>query len=219
MSDDPIRVLLVDDHEVVRIGLRGVLEADPGIVVVAEASSGEQALAAWEVHRPDVVVMDLQMPGMGGVEAIRRLTAQDPEVVALVLTMFEDDDSILAALEAGARGYVLKGAGRDELRTAVRATHNRQATFGAAVADRLLQRVIHPMASSVPFPALSPREQAVLTALAQGLGSAEIGRRLGVTQKTVRNNVSAILAKLAVPDRAAAIELARAAGLGRPASG
>lgn len=211
----PIRVVLADDHEVVRVGLRGVLEADPGITVVAEAASGEQALAACEVHRPDVVVMDLHMPGMGGIEAIRRLTARQPPVVTLVLTMFEDDESVLAALEAGARGYILKGAGREELRSAVRGAHHGQVTFGATVADRLLQRVLGAGSTgSLAFSALTPREHEVLDALARGLGSAAIGQRLGLSEKTVRNRVSMILTKLNVPDRAAAVALARAAGMG-----
>jgi len=217
---EPIRVVLVDDHEVVRVGLRGVLEADPGITVVAEAASGEQALAACEVHRPDLVIMDLHMPGMGGIEAIRRLSARQPPVVTLVLTMFEDDESVLAALDAGARGYVLKGAGRDQLRSAVRAAHHGQVTFGAGVADRVLERVLRAgLPTSQAFSELTPREHDVLDALAAGLGSAAIGRRLGLSEKTVRNRVSMILAKLDVPDRAAAIALARAAGLGGQAPG
>lgn len=214
---EPIRVVLVDDHEVVRVGLRGVLEADPGIAVVAEAASGEQALAACQVHRPDVVIMDLHMPGMGGVEAIRRLTANRAPVVCLVLTMFEDDESVLAALDAGARGYILKGAGREELRAAVRSARHGQVTLGAGVGDRLLARVLQapPPGGPSAFGGLTPREHEVLEAMAAGLGSAAIGHRLGLSEKTVRNRVSMILTKLNVPDRAAAVALARQAGLGR----
>lgn len=141
-------------------------------------------------------------------------------MVALVLTMFEDDESVLAALDAGARGYVLKGAGRDQLRSAVRAAHHGQVTLGAGVADRVLERVLRAgPAGPQAFSQLTPREHEVLDALAAGLGSAAIGRRLGLSEKTVRNRVSMILAKLNVPDRGAAIELARAAGLGGRVSG
>lgn len=213
MSAGVTRIVVVDDHELVRTGLRGVLSADDGFAVVGEAADGHQALAAVEVHRPDLVVMDLQMPGMGGIEATRRIAAGYPATAVLVVTMFDDDDSVFAAVRAGARGYVLKGAGRDELRAAVRSVASGQAVFGPGVAARVLDRMARPATASSAFPQLTPRERAVLEGLVADLGPAAIGRRLGVAEKTVRNNVSSILTKLQVTDRAAAVVAARAAGM------
>jgi DNA-binding NarL/FixJ family response regulator len=215
VTNTPIRVLVVDDHELVRAGLRGVLAADPAIDVVGEASDGVQAVAAVEVHHPDVVVMDLQMPGMGGIEATRRILAARPGTAVLVLTMFDDDDSVFAALRAGARGYLLKGARRDELRAAVVGVVSGQAVFGAGVAARVLDRMTGRSERDDIFPELTPREHEVLTHLVDGCSSAIIAQRMGIADKTVRNNVSSVLTKLHVTDRAAAIDRARRAGIGQ----
>jgi DNA-binding NarL/FixJ family response regulator len=214
VSDAPIRVLVVDDHELVRTGLRGVLGGDPDIEVVAEASDGAQALAAVEVHHPDVVVMDLQMPGMGGVEATGRIRALRPGTAVLVLTMFDDDDSMFAAIQAGARGYLLKGARREELRAAVIGVAAGQAVFGPGVAARVLDQMSGLSETPDAFPSLTPREQQVLEHLVAGLDPVAIAPRMSVAEKTVRNTISSVLTKLHVVDRAAAIERARAAGWG-----
>lgn len=219
VSDEQIRVVIVDDHELVRAGLRGVLDGDPAITVVAEASDGVQALASVRMHSPNVVVMDLQMPGMGGVEATRRITTEHPDVAVLVLTMYDDDDSVFAALRAGARGYLLKGSRRSELRAAVVAVAERQSIFGPGVADRILERTFEPFPTANRFPSLTPRESDVLNALSEGHQPAEIARQLHITEKTVRNNIATILTKLQVTTRAAAIQLARDGRNERPPPG
>ena len=215
MTEAPIRVLVVDDHELVRDGLRGVLDADPSIEVVAEASDGVQAVAAVEMHRPDVVVMDLQMPGMGGIEATRRILAARPGTAVLALTMFDDDDSVFAALRAGARGYLLKGARRDELRAAVMGVFAGQAVFGAGVAARVLDWMTGRSERVDVFPELTPREREVLTHLVDGRTPVTIAQRMGIADKTVRNNISSVLTKLHVADRATAVDRARRAGIGQ----
>ena len=207
----PLRVVVVDDHELVRSGLRQVL--NDGIEVVAEAADGIGALAAVEQHRPDVVVLDLQMPGMGGIEATRRIRALPDAPAVLVLTMFDDDDSVFEAVRAGARGYVLKGAPGAEVRSAVRAVGGGQAVLGPGVADRVLAWAASGGTSVLPD--LTPRELDVLALLADDLAPVTIARRLGLSEKTVRNNISLLLTKLGVPDRAAAGAAARSAGLHR----
>ncbi len=218
-TQTPVRVVVVDDHELVRAGLRGVLGSDPAIDVVAEAADGIQALAAVEVHHPDVVVMDLQMPGMGGIEATRRILAARPGTAVLALTMFNDDDSVFAAVQAGARGYLLKGTRRDELRAGVAAVAAGHAVFGPGVAARVLERMVAPVERDEAFPELTPREREVLGHLVAGLQTPAIASRMGVADKTVRNNISSLLTKLHVVDRAAAIDQARRSGVGerRPA--
>lgn len=215
MTSTPIRVLVVDDHELVRAGLRGVLDADPSIAVVAEASDGVQAVAAVEMHHPDVVVMDLQMPGMGGIEATRQILASRPGTAVLALTMFDDDDSVFAALRAGARGYLLKGARRDELRAAVVGVFAGQAVFGPGVAARVLDRMTGRSESDDVFSELTPREREVLSHLVDGRKTVTIAQRMGIADKTVRNNISSVLTKLHVADRAAAVDRARRAGVGQ----
>ncbi|HEX3930119.1 MAG TPA: response regulator transcription factor [Nocardioides sp.] len=210
---DPIRVLIVDDHDLVRAGLVGVLSGEKGFQVVAEAADGKQALEAALRHRPDVVVMDLEMPRMGGVAATREILRALPETGVVVLTMYDDDDSVLAALRAGARGYLLKGAGRGELRSAVVAAAEGHSVFGGAVAAKVVGRAtIDPAGPAIP--GLTKREHDVLAAMADGLSPAAIGVRLDVSPKTARNNISMILTKLGVNDRSEAVALARRAGLG-----
>lgn len=212
MTSDPLKVLVVDDHELVRTGLRGVLSINEGFDVVAEASDGVQALAAMDLHHPDVVVMDLQMAGMGGIEATRRIIERRPTTAVLVVTMFDDDDSVFAAMAAGASGYVLKGADRDELKSAVRSVGLGQVVLGPGVAQKVLRRMERPT-TETRFPELTGREREILELMVAEVGLHEIGRRLDIAEKTVRNNVSSILSKLQVTDRAMAVRAARDAGM------
>lgn len=210
---DPIRVLIVDDHDLVRAGLVGLLSDGKGFQVVGEAADGKQAVEAALRHRPDVVVMDLEMPRMGGVAATSEILRALPETGVVVLTMYDDDDSVLAALRAGARGYLLKGAARGELRSAVVAAAEGHAVFGAAVAAKVVGRATAEPAGPA-IPGLTKREHQVLTAMVDGLSPAAIGVRLAVSPKTARNHISMILTKLGVNDRSEAVDVARRAGLG-----
>jgi DNA-binding NarL/FixJ family response regulator len=218
MSPDALRLLVADDHPVFRAGLRLLLESldDFDIEVVGECENGEQALAAAIELSPDVIVMDLQMPGLGGIETTRRVVAAAPHVRVLVLTMFDDDNSVFAALRAGAHGYVLKGAGQEQLARAIRAVSEGESIFSPAIAKRVIESFARPGASRGPlvFPELTDREREVLDLIARGLANPEITRRLVLSPKTVRNHVSNILAKLQARDRSAAIVRAREAGLG-----
>lgn len=216
-----LRVVLVDDHPMVREGLRAVLEHLGGAEVVGEAGDGEEAVRVVGDTRPDVVVMDLTMPGLSGIEATRRLVDADPGLGVLVLTMSEDDASVFAALRAGARGYVLKGASGTELLAAVGSVARGEAVYGAAVAGRIRRFLTEGLdrglpADPSPFPELTAREREILDLLADGLANADIARTLFLSPKTVRNIVSAVYAKLQVADRAQAVVRARQAGLGTP---
>jgi DNA-binding NarL/FixJ family response regulator len=212
-----IRVLLVDDHPVFRRGLNALLVSLGTIDVVGEAATGEDAVALAEHLQPDVVVMDLHMPGLGGVEATRRITATVPTTGVLVLTMLEDDDSVFAAMRAGARGYLVKGADTPEVIRAITAVADGEAIFGAPVAKRVLTFLTRPLSAYDQhlFPDLSTREREVLDLIAAGHANTDIAQRLFLSPKTVRNLVSSIFAKLQVADRAHAIVRARSAGLGR----
>jgi DNA-binding NarL/FixJ family response regulator len=214
----PVRVLVADDHPIFRDGLRSALDSRPEVVVVGEASDGHSAVDACQRLRPDVVLMDLSMPGQGGLEAIRALASTPDPPAVLVLTMHEDDDSLLAAVRAGASGYLLKGADREHIVRSVEAVARGEAVFGPGVATRVLAHVGRSTGASVaaPFPQLTTREHEVLDLVAQGLGNQAIARRLFLSDKTVRNTVSTIVAKLQAEDRGGAIARARARGLGRP---
>jgi DNA-binding NarL/FixJ family response regulator len=218
VSGDPLRLLIADDHPAFRAGLRLLLESldDFEVEVVGEAENGEQALSAVIELSPDVVVMDLQMPGLGGIETTRRVVAAAPHVRVLVLTMFEDENSVLAALRAGAHGYVLKGAGQEQLARAIRAVAEGESIFSPAIAKRVIDSFARSGVSQRPlvFPELTEREREVLDLIARGLSNPEITRQLVLSPKTVRNHVSNILAKLQARDRSAAIVRAREAGLG-----
>jgi DNA-binding NarL/FixJ family response regulator len=209
---DVIRVLLADDHPVFRFGLRALLAAEPGMEVVGEATTGEEAIALADGLMPDVVLMDLNMPGMHGIEATRRITSRHPRTSVLVITMI-DDDSVFAAMRAGARGYILKGEQGEETLRAIRAVAHGEAIFSPSPASRLLDHFAAPSAPTHPFPELSAREVEILTLMAKGYTNNAIANRLFLSPKTVRNYVSSIFGKLEVNDRPAAIIRARAAGL------
>jgi DNA-binding NarL/FixJ family response regulator len=217
MTGTELRVLIADDHPVFRQGLGAIIAGADDMVLVGEAATGLEAVAAVEEHRPDVVLMDLQMPELGGIEATRRIVARRSGVRVLVLTMIEDDDSVFAAVRAGARGYLLKGADRTEVLRAVRAVGAGDAIFGGAVADRLSLLLGEGDPVQRAFPELTERERAVLQRMALGRTNAEIAIELALSLKTVRNHVSNVFTKLRVTGRAQAIVKAREAGLERTA--
>lgn len=214
---NPIRVLVADDHPVFRDGLCTLLELYDEMLVVGTAATGEEAIRTATHARPDVVLMDLRMPGCGGVEATRRIHQSNPDIAVVVLTMMDDDESVFAALQAGARGYLHKEADAEDVRRAVRAAANGDAIFGARLARRLVDyfTAATPPAPPVAFPELTTGERAVLDLIASGLNNSEIAQRLSLSPKTVRNRASAIFGKLRLRDRAEAIARARDAGLGR----
>jgi DNA-binding NarL/FixJ family response regulator len=196
---ETLRILLADDHPMFREGLRFVLGQEPGLEVVAEAADGEEALRLFDEQDPDVVVMDLAMPRVDGLTATRRLTERDARARVLVLTMTEDDESVFAALRAGAGGYLVKGADPDQVVAAVRAVARGHAVFGPHLAGRMATFFSAPRGE--PAPGLSAREAEVLELLAEGMTNPEIGRALFISPITVRNHVSSIFAKLQVSNR------------------
>jgi DNA-binding NarL/FixJ family response regulator len=213
---EPLVVLIADDHPLFRNGMRALLTSVPDLEVAGEATTGDEVIRLAEDVQPDVVLMDLKMPGLGGIEATRRILGANPHVRILVVTMFEDDESVFAALRAGARGYVLKGASPDEMLRAIRATGSGEAIFSPAIAQRLIEYFTapRPTVSVPPFPELTDREREILTLIAQGRANPEIRQELGISLKTVRNHISNIFSKLQVADRAEAIIRAREVGLG-----
>ncbi|MGW3917451.1 response regulator [Streptomyces sp. NPDC005070] len=210
----PIRVLIADDHPVVRRGMSALLASLDGVEVVAEAANGEEALKEAQLSRPDVVVMDIQMPELDGVEATRRLTALLPDVAVLVVTMFEDDETVMSAMRAGAHGYLLKGAQQEEILTTLHAVAAGQYVITPGVAARLLGRLSPAPAPAVPFPELTDREREVLDRLARGYTNARVAADLSLAEKTVSNRLSAIFLKLGVSGRTEAVIMAREHGLG-----
>lgn len=210
----PIRVLIADDHPVVRRGMSTLLASLDGVEVVAGAATGEEALREAQLSLPDVVVMDIRMPAMDGVEATRRLARLLPDVAVLVVTMFEDDETVVSALRAGARGYLLKGAEQQEILTTLRSVASGQFVMAPGIAARLLGHLDPAPAPAVPFPQLTTREREILDRVARGHGNARIAADLTVAAKTVANHVSAIFAKLGVNGRTEAVILAREQGLG-----
>jgi DNA-binding NarL/FixJ family response regulator len=209
---EPITVLLADDHPMFRRGLRALLETIPGIEVVGEAADGNEAVRLAQSLEPRLVLLDLQMPGGDGLTAIRKLTAAEPHPHILVVTMFEDDDSVFAALRAGARGYVLKDTDDEEMTRAILAVGHGEAIYSPAIATRII--AFFAGRTTEPFPALTPSERNVLRLMARGAGNEDIATSLSLSHKTVRNYVSNIFSKLHVASRAQAIVRARDAGLG-----
>ncbi|WES64555.1 response regulator transcription factor [Microbacter sp. GSS18] len=216
MTDETTRLLIVDDHPIFREGIAGVFATVPDVEVCGMSADGPDAVRDAERLQPDVVLMDLNLPTFSGVEATRAIVAASPHVAVLVLTMLEDADSVFAALRAGARGYLLKGAGPEEIAGAVAAAARGEAVFGPGIADRVLSyfAAARSRPAPTPFPELTAREREVLELIAAGTGNADIARRLYISPKTVRNHISNIFAKLHVADRAEAIAIARDAGVG-----
>ncbi|WP_433225669.1 response regulator [Microtetraspora malaysiensis] len=211
-----IRLLIADDHPAFRRGLELMLADADDIPIVGEADTGERAVELAESLAPDVILMDLRMPGLDGIEATRRLTRVRSAAAVVVLTMFEDDDSVFAAMRAGARGYLLKGAEQDEIIRAIRAAAAGEAIFGPQVAQRIIAHFASGSGSvAAAFPSLTEREREVLEMVATGKGNAVIAHELMISLKTVRNHVSNIFTKLQVSERSQAIVKAREAGLGR----
>lgn len=212
-----LTVIIVDDHQLFRDGLRALLDNQPDMQCVGEASSGEEALRLAATLQPDVALMDVQMPGMSGVEATRQIVSENPQIRVLVVTMFEDDALVFAAMRAGARGYLLKGARHEDMARAIRAVGHGEAIFSPAIAARMVNyfaAAVQPGYAQQSFSELSDREREILALLAQGYKNAEIAERLVISSKTVRNYVSNIISKLQVTDRAHAILRAKDAGLG-----
>jgi len=209
-----IRIVVADDHPIVRDGLTALLGSVPGFEVVGVASTGKDAVREVILSKPDVAVLDLRMPDLDGFAATRQIAKAVPSVAVLVLTMFEDDDSVFAAMRAGASGYLVKGAEQEHIIRAIRSVAAGEAVFGPGVAQRVLG-FFRTAPAAEPFPELSSREREILDLIASGLSNAAIGHRLGVASKTVANNISTIFTKLRVADRKQAIVRARDAGLGR----
>jgi DNA-binding NarL/FixJ family response regulator len=210
-----IRVLIADDHTLFRAGMHALLNLFPDIQVAGEASTGDEAVARAEELHPDIVLMDIQMPGMNGIEATRQVVRKNPNTGVIILTMFEDDSSIFSAMRAGARGYILKEANEDEVLRAIRAVAQGEAIFGPAIARRMVHFFSKPhLGAGAAFPELTEREREILDLIARGENNAEIVQRLVLSPNTVRNHISSIFSKLQVADRAEAIIRAREAGLG-----
>jgi DNA-binding NarL/FixJ family response regulator len=218
----PVKVLIADDHVFYREGVRALLSTIPDIEVVGEANNGDEAIALSGDLQPQVILMDLKMPGMNGIDATRRIHEKYPDMGVLVITMFDDDDSVFAAMRAGARGYLLKDADKDEVMRAIVAVERGEAIFSPAIARRMMQYFSASPASkkSQPdeFAELTERELEILDLIAQGHNNTVISNKLSLSIKTVQNYVSSILTKLQVADRSQAIVRAREAGLGKPGS-
>ncbi len=210
-----VRVLIADDHPVFRFGLRTLLKADPMMEVVGEATNGEDTIRQASLVSPNVILMDLNMPGINGIEATRRILIEHPQVHILVLTMFDDDDSVFAAMRAGARGYLLKGAEGSETLQAIRVASTGEAIFSPAIAGRMMQYFGAPRSPNTPqpFPELTDREREVLSLIAQGYTNQAIAERLVISPKTLRNHISSIFSKLQVTSRLEAILRAKDAGM------
>lgn len=213
---DAVRLLIVDDHGPFRDGLRALLRSAGDMAVLGEAADGATAVELALASQPDVVLMDVNMAGLDGVAATRRIADAAPHVAVLVLTMHDDDDTVFAAVRAGARGYLLKGAGRAEILRAIRAVASGEAIFGPAVARRLVAFFDRPapLPDPLTFPELTGREREILDLVARGRSNIEISRELVLSPKTVRNHISNVFSKLHVRDRAEAIVRAREAGMG-----
>ncbi|GIK58395.1 MAG: response regulator transcription factor [Chloroflexi bacterium] len=212
---NPIRLLIADDHPVFRYGIRAMLETVPEMQVVGEAVTGHEAVQLAEALQPDVILMDLQMPGINGLEATRQIVALHPTIHILVVTMFEDEESIFAAMKAGAHGYVLKDSEKRDMVQAIQAVATGAVIFSPTIAACVMTFFARPVHRQATFPTLTDRERDVLCLLARGVSNHEIAVQLALSDKTVSNYISNILQKLQVADRAEAINRARQAGLDR----
>jgi DNA-binding NarL/FixJ family response regulator len=213
-AEGPLRVVIADDHPVIRDGLSALLSSVPGLEVVATAATGREAVRAAVTETPDVLVLDVQMPDLDGVAAATEVLRAAPSVAVLMLTMFDDDDTVFAAMRAGAHGYLLKGATQEEIVRGIHAVAAGEAIFGPGIARRVLGLLAGADRSAEPFGELTQRERQVLELLAAGLTTTAVGTRLGLAPKTVTNHASAVFAKLGVSGRAEAVARARRAGMG-----
>jgi DNA-binding NarL/FixJ family response regulator len=213
MTEPLIAVLIAEDSAPFRAGLRALLASAPDVRLIGEAEDGAAAVELAEQLQPDVILMDLQMPALNGIQATQRIVQGSPHIAIVMLTMFEDDESVFAAMQAGARGYLLKGALRNEVLTAIRAAAAGEAIFGPALARRMMQYFTQMKAPGTAFPELTEREREVLALIAQGRSNTEIADALVLSPKTVRNHITSIFDKLQVADRSQAIIRARDAGL------
>jgi DNA-binding NarL/FixJ family response regulator len=209
---NPIRVLIADDHPMFRFGLQVLLDIEEGLVVVGETGDGAEAVVMAAELRPDVVLMDINLPGLNGVEATRQIVQARPQTAVLIITML-DDDTVFAAMRAGARGYLLKGAEGEETLRAIRAVAHGEAIFGAGAAEKMMAYFSHGSRKAVPepFPELTPREREILLLVGQGLTNKAIAEKLYLSPKTVRNQVSTLISKLQADDRNQLIALVREA--------
>lgn len=213
--DEAIRIMIADDHTLFREGIVALLNSMNGIDVVATVADGNQAVEYAAQLQPDVILMDLQMPGMNGIEATRQIIQASPHIGIIVVTMFEDNDSVFSAMRAGARGYILKGADQNEMLRAIQAVARGEAILGPSIAARLMDFFKPKQQTNLSaFPELTERENEILELMAKGANNAEIALKLSISIKTVRNHVSNIFTKLQVTDRVQAILKARDAGLG-----
>jgi len=214
---DSIRILIADDHTLFRSGLKALFESLGETAVIGEAESGQEVINLAESLQPDVILMDIQMPGINGIDATRQIVNTSPHIGVIMVTMFEDDDSVFAAMRAGARGYVLKGADQDEMMRVIQAVARGEALFGPGIANRLMTYFTAPRLAGMQlaFPELTEREREVLHLIAQGMNNGDMARHLHLSIKTVRNHASNIFSKLQVADRAEAIIKARDAGMGQ----
>ena len=209
-----IGIIIVEDHEIYRYGLKTLLATHSEVALLGEAATAEEALELVRYHRPDLVLMDVRLPGMSGIEATKKIVEVSPETRVLILTMFDDDPSVFAAMQAGARGYMLKGAKHGELLRAIEAVAGGEALFSASIAERMMQYFAKPVPGrGRVFSELTEREHEVLALLVQSLSTGEIARRLEVRPKTVRNYISNIVSKLQVSGRMEAVEQARHRGM------
>ncbi len=211
-----IKIIFVDDHPLFRDGLRNLLSLVSDFEIIAEASSGEEAITLADTLQPDIVLMDLKMPGINGIEATKEILSTNPLIGIIVFTMFDDDDSVFAAMRAGAKGYLLKGASQEETIRAIRSIASGEAIFSPSIAGRLIHYFNHSIQKQAPtaFPELTVREREVLGLIVQGVKNSGIAERLGLSPKTIRNHVSNIYNKLQVADRWEAIERAKKEGMG-----
>jgi len=217
MEDNIIHLLIADDSESFRTGLRALFKATPNIKLMDEAANGNEVIRLAEQTQPDVILMDLHMPDLDGIEATREIAQTSPHIAILALTMLDDDDSLFAAMQAGARGYLLKGASKTEIRRAIRDVASGAAIFSPAIAKRMMTYFgqMRQQVAQYAFPELTEREREILTLIAQHHTNQEIAQKLALRPKTVRNYCSNIFAKLQVADRAEAIIRAKESGIGR----
>jgi DNA-binding NarL/FixJ family response regulator len=209
MMEDQLRILVADDHPLFREGVRNVVDSTEGMTVVGEAATGDEAVKLALELRPDVILMDIRMPGLNGIEATARIRSADDGIRVLMLTMFKEDDSVISGMKAGASGYILKDADKEDIVRAIRAVASGEAIFGGAVASRLIAYAVRPASRMDQFPELTDREKEVLHLMAEGCSNSVISSKLRLSSKTVSNYVSAILNKLQAPDRASAIRIAQ----------